>query len=57
MRVLLVKMSSLGDVVHTLPALPDAAAAVPGIRFDWVVEAAGSRDLFGLILIDSRESI
>ena len=40
MRVLLVKMSSLGDVVHTLPALTDAAAAVPGIRFDWVVEEA-----------------
>lgn len=38
MRVLLVKMSSLGDVVHTLPALTDAAEAVPGIRFDWVVE-------------------
>jgi heptosyltransferase-1 len=40
MRVLLVKMSSLGDVVHTLPALTDAEAAVPGIRFDWVVEEA-----------------
>lgn len=38
MRVLLVKMSSLGDVVHTLPAISDAAAAIPGIRFDWVVE-------------------
>ncbi|RLQ22127.1 lipopolysaccharide heptosyltransferase I [Seongchinamella sediminis] len=40
MHVLLVKMSSLGDVVHTLPALTDAAANVPGIRFDWVVEEA-----------------
>ena len=40
MRVLLVKMSSLGDVVHTLPALTDALAAIPGIRFDWVVEEA-----------------
>ncbi|MEM1111974.1 MAG: lipopolysaccharide heptosyltransferase I [Pseudomonadota bacterium] len=40
MRVLIVKMSSLGDVVHTLPALTDAAAALPGIRFDWVVEEA-----------------
>jgi heptosyltransferase-1 len=38
MRVLLVKLSSLGDVIHTLPALGDAAAALPGIRFDWVVE-------------------
>lgn len=40
MRVLIVKMSSLGDVIHTLPALNDAVAAVPGIRFDWVVEEA-----------------
>ena len=38
MRVLLIKTSSLGDVIHTLPALTDALEAIPGIRFDWVVE-------------------
>lgn len=38
MRVLIVKTSSMGDVLHTLPALTDAAQAIPGIRFDWVVE-------------------
>jgi heptosyltransferase-1 len=38
LRVLLIKTSSLGDVIHTLPALTDAARAVPGIEFDWVVE-------------------
>ncbi len=38
MRALLIKTSSLGDVIHTLPALTDAARAIPGIRFDWVVE-------------------
>ncbi|WP_054913388.1 MULTISPECIES: lipopolysaccharide heptosyltransferase I [Pseudomonas] len=38
MRVLIIKTSSLGDVIHTLPALTDAAHALPGIRFDWVVE-------------------
>lgn len=38
MRVLLVKMSSLGDVIHALPAVSDAAAR--GVRFDWVVEEA-----------------
>jgi len=37
-RVLLIKTSSLGDVVHTLPALTDAQRAIPGIQFDWVVE-------------------
>jgi heptosyltransferase-1 len=40
MKVLIVKTSSLGDVLHTLPALTDAALALPGIRFDWVVEEA-----------------
>lgn len=38
MRILIVKTSSLGDVVHTLPALTDAAQAIPGLRADWVVE-------------------
>lgn len=36
MHVLLVKLSSLGDVVHTLPAVEDAARH--GVTFDWVVE-------------------
>ena len=38
MRVLIVKTSSMGDVLHTLPALTDAQQAIPGIQFDWVVE-------------------
>lgn len=36
MHILLVKMSSLGDVVHALPAVNDAYEA--GHTFDWVVE-------------------
>lgn len=38
MRVLLIKTSSMGDIIHTLPALTDAGRAIPGIKFDWVVE-------------------
>lgn len=38
LRLLLVKMSSLGDVIHTLPALEDARQALPGFEVDWVVE-------------------
>ena len=30
----------MGDIVHTLPALTDAALHIPNIRFDWVVEDA-----------------
>jgi heptosyltransferase-1 len=38
MRILIVKSSSLGDIIHTLPALTDAQRHYPTIRFDWVVE-------------------
>ncbi len=40
MRILVVKTSSLGDLVHCFPALSDAVRAIPGIRFDWVAEQA-----------------
>ena len=38
MRVLIVKLSSLGDVVHALPVVADIRAAHPGAAIDWVVE-------------------
>ncbi len=37
-RVLIIKTSSMGDVIHTLPAVSDACKKIPGIVFDWVVE-------------------
>jgi heptosyltransferase-1 len=37
-RILIVKTSSLGDVVHNLPVASDLAAALPGAVVDWVVE-------------------
>ncbi|RKS85085.1 heptosyltransferase-1 [Orbus hercynius] len=37
-RVLIVKTSSMGDVLHTLPALTDACQMIDDIEFDWVVE-------------------
>ncbi len=40
MRLLIVKTSSLGDVIHCLPAVSDAARALPALRVDWVVEEA-----------------
>lgn len=40
MRVLIVKTSSLGDVIHTLPAVTDAWRARRDLVFDWVVEEA-----------------
>lgn len=38
--ILLVKTSSLGDVVHNLPVVTDVLAAFPGTAVDWVVEEA-----------------
>ena len=38
MRALIIKTSSMGDVIHTLPALTDAGSALSDVRFDWVVE-------------------
>jgi len=40
LRVLIVKVSSLGDIIHTLPAVTDASRADRNLVFDWVVEEA-----------------
>lgn len=40
MKVLLVKMSSLGDAFHTIPAINDAYLKLPNIEFHWVIEEA-----------------
>ena len=37
--MLVVKTTSMGDVVHTLPAVSDIAQAHPGVAIDWLVEA------------------
>ena len=40
MKILIVKLSSLGDVVHAMPALQDLRLALPRARIDWLVERA-----------------
>jgi heptosyltransferase-1 len=42
MRLLIIKTSSLGDVIHTLPAVTDAYQYYPELQCDWVVEEAFS---------------
>lgn len=39
-KILIVKTSSMGDVIHTFPALEDALRARPDVSFDWCVEEA-----------------
>ncbi len=38
MRILVVKLSSLGDVVHAMPVVHDIGKALPDALIDWVVE-------------------
>ncbi|KGQ70111.1 ADP-heptose--LPS heptosyltransferase [Chelonobacter oris] len=38
MKVCLIKTSSMGDLLHTLPALTDAQRAIPDLQLDWVAE-------------------
>ncbi|RUZ74193.1 lipopolysaccharide heptosyltransferase I [Mesorhizobium sp. M7A.F.Ca.US.006.01.1.1] len=40
MKVLIVKTSSMGDVIHTFPAVEDARRHRPDLTFDWCVEEA-----------------
>jgi len=39
-RILLVKTSSLGDIVHNLPVASDIRQRFPGVAIDWVAEEA-----------------
>lgn len=37
-KLLIIKTSSLGDVIHMLPAISDALSTRPDLQIDWVVE-------------------
>jgi heptosyltransferase I len=39
-KILLVKLSSLGDVLHNLPIVWDLRKRLPNARIDWIVEEA-----------------
>ena len=50
MHVLIVKTSSMGDVLHTLPALTDAMHAIPDIKKDLHKYQAGIQPLIASFL-------
>jgi heptosyltransferase-1 len=60
-RVLLIKPSALGDVVHTIPVLPKLRARFPSSRIDWLItpENAGlvrdHPDLSGVVLFNRQK--
>ncbi len=39
MKILLVRLSSMGDLIHTLPAIEDLARQCPDVEFHWLCEA------------------
>ncbi len=39
-EILFIKTSSLGDVIHHMPAVTEARKALPQARFSWLVEEA-----------------
>jgi len=47
MNILIVKLSAIGDVVHTLPSLADLRKLYPLAHITWVVEEASSDLLVG----------
>ncbi len=53
MRVLIIKASALGDIVHALPVLDYLHQVSPGIEIDWVVEEPFRDVLDGNPLIDT----
>ncbi|MGA9770852.1 MAG: glycosyltransferase family 9 protein [Blastocatellia bacterium] len=52
MRIVIVKLSSIGDVVHALPAVAALRRALPDARISWVVERRASAMLKGSPVID-----
>jgi len=47
LRILIIKTSALGDIIHALPVLSYLHQAVPGAEIDWVVEEAFKELLSG----------
>src|ERR1043166_5246315 len=52
MRILIVKLGSIGDIVHTLPSLAVMRRAIPEAEISWVVEQRTSEILRDNPLLD-----
>ena len=52
MKILIVKLGSIGDIIHTLPALAAIRAAMPDAEISWAVEKRSAEILRGNRIID-----
>jgi heptosyltransferase-1 len=61
-RFLIVRLGSLGDIIHTLPAVAALRDSFPHARIDWVAESKwraileGNRDLNRVVSFDRRRA-
>ncbi len=53
-RILIIRLSSLGDILHALPAFEDLRASFPGAKIDWLV---GQKSKFLLSAVRGIHSI
>ena len=53
-RIAVLRLSSLGDVIQTLPVLHDLRQHCPGVAIDWVVEEAFASGIEHVVLIQGR---
>jgi lipopolysaccharide heptosyltransferase I len=59
-RLLIVRLGSMGDIIHALPAVASLRAAFPDAHIDWVVEQRwkdlleGNPDVTGVIAVDTQ---
>ncbi len=53
MKILIVKLSSIGDVIHTLPTLAAIRRALPDAEISWAVEQSAAEILRGNPMIDN----
>ena len=56
-KILLVKLSSLGDVLHNLPIVWDLRARLPEAQIDWVVEEGYVHLLQPLLSVEGARGI
>ena len=51
MNILIVKLSAIGDVIHTLPSLAALRKRYPDAHITWAIEEASADIIEGLSLI------
>src|SRR3954470_21814225 len=57
MRILIVRLSAMGDIIHAMPAVAGLRAQFPDSRIDWAIEERWSPLLTSREISDTRASV